>query len=70
MSPVRNDSESVRTIASFGSSDMGSRRSGSVQGMIRLQVTTDNEQFTLVDITGTQTPEAIKERVFSKVSVP
>jgi hypothetical protein len=27
----------------------------------------DNEQFTLVDITGMNTAEAIMERVFSKV---
>ena len=35
---------------------------------VLLQVTTDNEQFTLVDISGMQTAEAIRERVFSKVS--
>jgi len=32
-----------------------------------LQVTTDNEQFTLVDITGMNTAEAIRDRIFSKV---
>jgi len=35
-----------------------------------LQVTTDNEQFTLVDITGMNTAEAIRDRIFSKVYPP
>ena len=54
---------------SFGSVDMGNRtRSGSVlSSKVRVQVTTDNESFTTVDITGMQTAEGIKERVFSKV---
>ena len=43
--------------------------SSSIQNQkVLLQVTTDNEQFTLVDISGMQTAEAIRERVFSKVS--
>ncbi len=69
ISPATNTSDGGRSMASYVSSDLGSRmRSGSTQSMVRLQVTTDNEQFTLVDITGMQTPEAIKERVYSKVS--
>ena len=54
---------------SLGSVEMGNRtRSGSVQSnKVRVQVTTDNESFTTVDITGMQTAEGIKERVFSKV---
>lgn len=56
---------------SYGSMEMGGRaRSGSVQSSkVRVQVTTDNESFTTVDITGMQTAEGIKERVFSKVSL-
>ena len=56
---------------SFGGPDqLGNRaRSGSVQSSkVRVQVTTDNDNFTTVDITGMQTAEGIKERVFSKVS--
>jgi mitogen-activated protein kinase kinase kinase len=34
---------------------------------VLLQVTMDNEQFMLVDITGMNTADGIKERVFSKV---
>lgn len=34
---------------------------------VLLQVTTDNEQFSIVDITGVHTAEAIRERIFSKV---
>lgn len=44
----------------------GRQRSDSVQKTL-LQVTTDNEQFAVVDITGIYTPEAIRERIFSKV---
>lgn len=45
-------------------------RSGSFNASAKrlLQVTTDNEQFTLVDITGMNTAEAIRDRIFSKVS--
>lgn len=66
LSPV-NTIDSGR---SFGSLEVGGRaRSGSVQSSkVRVQVTTDNESFTTVDITGMQTAEGIKERVFSKVS--
>lgn len=44
-------------------------RSGSFNTSAKrlLQVTTDNEQFTLVDITGMNTAEAIRDRIFSKV---
>ncbi|WVQ75911.1 hypothetical protein IAR50_005546 [Cryptococcus sp. DSM 104548] len=45
-------------------------RSGSVQGQqVRLQVTTDNEAFHLVDITGMNTAEGIREKVFSKLRI-
>ena len=58
----------INSARSFGSGDIGRARSGSIQSSkVRVQVTTDNESFTTVDITGMQTPEAIKERVFSKV---
>jgi mitogen-activated protein kinase kinase kinase len=51
-----------------GDSGGGRGRSGSVtSGKIRLQVTTDNESFTTVDVTGMQSAAGIKERVFSKV---
>lgn len=54
---------------SIMSAGIGRRnRSGSVQGQqVRLQVTTDNEAFHLVDITGINTAEGIREKVFSKV---
>ncbi|KAK8847534.1 hypothetical protein IAR55_005392 [Kwoniella newhampshirensis] len=44
---------------------MGNRnRSGSMQGhQVRLQVTTDNEAFHLVDITGINTAEGIREKL-------
>ena len=49
---------------------MGRIRSGSVSNnKVLLQVTTDNEQFTLVDVTGMNTPDAIRERIFSKVGL-
>lgn len=61
----------IDSTRSYGSMEIGGSRarSGSVQSSkIRVQVTTDNESFTTVDITGMQTAEGIKERVFSKVS--
>lgn len=63
-------SEGGRSFASAGSSEsMNRARSGSLAGQKKLlQVTMDNEQFTLVDISGMHTAEAIMERVFSKVS--
>lgn len=42
-------------------------RSDSVQKTL-LQVTTDNEQFAVVDITGLSSSEGIRERIFSRVS--
>lgn len=49
--------------------EAGRARAGSFNNTTkrRLQVTTDNEQFTLVDITGMNTAEAIRDRIFSKV---
>ncbi|WVF69666.1 hypothetical protein IAT40_004445 [Kwoniella sp. CBS 6097] len=45
-------------------------RSGSTQShQVRLQVTTDNEAFHLVDITGINTSEGIREKVFSKLRI-
>ncbi|WVR04740.1 hypothetical protein IAU60_001751 [Kwoniella sp. DSM 27419] len=45
-------------------------RSGSTQAhQVRLQVTTDNEAFHLVDITGISTAEGIREKVFSKLRI-
>jgi len=54
---------------SFGSHEYANRtRSGSTQSSrVRVQVTTDNESFTTVDITGMSTAAGIKDRVFSKV---
>jgi hypothetical protein len=47
----------------------GSRlRAGSLNSRIWLQVTTDNESFQTVDISGLTTSDAIRERVFSRVS--
>ena len=67
---VLSPANTVDSARSFGSLETGNRaRSGSVQSSkVRVQVTTDNESFTTVDITGMQTAEGIKERVFSKVS--
>ncbi|KAK4686856.1 mitogen-activated protein kinase kinase kinase, partial [Tremellales sp. Uapishka_1] len=59
---------SPEDMLSPASSDVGRARSGSLQNLkTLLQVTTDNEQFTLVDITGVATAEGIRERVFSKL---
>lgn len=71
MSPAAA-SDGGHSFASFGSgeSGMSRARSGSIHNPKRLlQVTMDNESFTLVDITGMHTAEAIMERVFSKVSL-
>jgi hypothetical protein len=37
-------------------------------GSIRLAVTVDNENFSVVDVSGMASAEAIMERVFAKVS--
>ncbi|GMK59258.1 hypothetical protein CspeluHIS016_0702730 [Cutaneotrichosporon spelunceum] len=50
----------------LGPSNGNRQRSGSVQ-RARLQATTDNEQFVVVDITGIHTSEGIRERLFSKL---
>ncbi|ORX33974.1 hypothetical protein BD324DRAFT_637857 [Kockovaella imperatae] len=42
-------------------------RSGSLLGKIRVQATVDNESFTTVDITGMQSAEGIKDKIFSKL---
>ncbi len=70
ISPTTIVSEGGRSFASGGSSEsIATRaRSGSSASLKRLlQVTMDNEQFTLVDITGMNTADAILERIFSKV---
>jgi hypothetical protein len=64
-------SEGGRSFASLGSSESITTRarSASVQThKVLLQVTMDNESFSVVDITGMHTADAILERVFSKVS--
>lgn len=62
-------SEGGRSFASGGSFE-GRNRSGSVQShKTLLQVTMDNEQFILVDVTGMTTAEGIRDRVFAKVSL-
>lgn len=62
-------SESGRSFQSLGSSEsvVTRPRAGSITSKVLLQVTTDNDQFSVVDITGMHTAEAILERVFSKV---
>lgn len=67
LSPATATSDGSRGL--MGPTELGNRaRSGSFQSQrIKLQVTTDNESFTTVDITGMTTAEGIKERVFSKV---
>lgn len=63
---------SPEEVLSPVSGESGARaRAGSFNAAPKrlLQVTTDNEQFTLVDITGMNTAEAIRDRIFSKVSV-
>jgi mitogen-activated protein kinase kinase kinase len=64
--------DNSRSYIGPGDGSLVSRgRSGSVtSSKIVVQVTTDNESFTTVDITGMHTAEGIKERVFSKVSDP
>ncbi|WWC86729.1 uncharacterized protein L201_001607 [Kwoniella dendrophila CBS 6074] len=56
------------SIMSVGMSNRD--RSGSTNShQVRLQVTTDNEAFHLVDITGIHTAEGIREKVFSKLRI-
>lgn len=57
-------------LSPVGGEGGGRVRAGSFNAAPKrlLQVTTDNEQFTLVDITGMNTAEAIRDRIFSKVS--
>ena len=58
----------ARTRSSLSSTLDSRARSGSVQNLkIRVQATIDNESFTTVDITGMQSADGIKDRVFSKV---
>lgn len=65
MSPATGSEQGSIMSAGIGHRN----RSASVQGQqVRLQVTTDNEAFHLVDITGINTAEGIREKVFSKVS--
>lgn len=45
----------------------GRRRSSSTTQRVQLQVTVDNEQFAVVDITGTTSAEAIREKMFAKL---
>jgi mitogen-activated protein kinase kinase kinase len=60
-------SDSGRSFAS-GNSFEGRNRSGSVHShKTLLQVTMDNEQFILVDVTGMTSADGIKDRVFAKV---
>lgn len=71
-SPEEIASPGARSLASLHSLNATAAgpsrlRAGSMQKVL-LQVTTDNEQFTLVDISGMKTADGIKERVFSKVS--
>lgn len=68
MSPA-GASDGGRSFAS-GNSFEGRNRSGSVQShKTLLQVTMDNEQFILVDVTGMTSADGIKERVFAKVRI-
>ncbi|WWC59626.1 uncharacterized protein I303_102185 [Kwoniella dejecticola CBS 10117] len=61
-------SEAGGSIMSVGMTNRD--RSGSTHGhQVRLQVTTDNEAFHLVDITGIHTAEGIREKVFSKLRI-
>jgi mitogen-activated protein kinase kinase kinase len=62
--------EAFSPVVESGTSTSTRARSGSFNASTKrlLQVTTDNEQFTLVDITGMNTAEAIRDRIFSKVS--
>ncbi|WVW78254.1 hypothetical protein I302_100207 [Kwoniella bestiolae CBS 10118] len=61
-------SEAGGSIISVGMSTRD--RSGSTHShQVRLQVTTDNEAFHLVDITGIHTSEGIREKVFSKLRI-
>ncbi|WWC68103.1 uncharacterized protein I206_102024 [Kwoniella pini CBS 10737] len=61
-------SEAGGSIMSVGMTNRD--RSGSTHNhQVRLQVTTDNEAFHLVDITGIHTAEGIREKVFSKLRI-
>ncbi|KAL7419201.1 mitogen-activated protein kinase kinase kinase [Cryptotrichosporon argae] len=60
LSPVAASDSSVPTLG-------GRARAGSIQQKVLLQVTTDNDQFSLVDVTGVTTADGIRERIFSKL---
>ena len=68
--PRMSSPEEALSPASGSSENMGRARAGSFNAATKrlLQVTTDNEQFTLVDITGMNTADAIRDRIFTKVS--
>ena len=67
--PRMSSPEEVLSPASGSSENVGRARAGSFNAATKrlLQVTTDNEQFTLVDITGMNTADAIRDRIFTKV---
>jgi len=59
--------EGISPVVETGSGMRARSGSFNTNAKRLLQVTTDNEQFTLVDITGMNTAEAIRDRIFSKV---
>jgi mitogen-activated protein kinase kinase kinase len=64
LTPATTNSDGGRSIIMEGRG----RSNSTSNHRTLLQVTTDNEQFTLVDITGMNTSDAIRERIFSRVS--
>jgi mitogen-activated protein kinase kinase kinase len=67
LSPMTESSMSTTSLGATSRARSGSFNTSAATKRL-LQVTTDNEQFTLVDITGMNTAEAIRDRIFSKVS--
>lgn len=54
-------------IASGQRSQISDRRTSSLFERVLIQVTDDNERFSVVDISGVDSAEAIKERMFAKL---
>lgn len=68
MLPPRPKQQAVPGLVTQAGPSAGSGQSPQRLGSIRLAVTVDNENFSVVDVSGMASAEAIMERVFAKVS--
>jgi hypothetical protein len=67
MLPPRPKQQAVPGLVTQAGPSAGSGQSPQRLGSIRLAVTVDNENFSVVDVSGMASAEAIMERVFAKV---